>query len=171
MIRVDDDEGRAQPGSPEARDSSLEEQKPPGDDIAVPEAEDVASGTGLADDGPTEQTSVTHVEPIVAGAEVTAVSPAGRKPQSRRSRPPVGDRRHAGRAHAAAAEPIAVTEVVPAAEPATEVVLVRRHNRLRSALVGALVVLTCLSLVATGVSWWVHYSIFNTNGYMNWSDR
>ncbi len=66
----------------------------------------------------------------------------------------------------AAAEPIAVTEVVPAPEPATEVVLVRKHNRLRSTLVGVLVVLTCLSLVATGVSWWVHYSIFNTNGYM-----
>ena len=49
---MDDDEGRAQPGSPEARDSSLEEQKPPGDDIAAPEADDVASGTDLEGGGP-----------------------------------------------------------------------------------------------------------------------
>ena len=71
---MDDDEGRAQPGSPEARNASLEEQKPPGDDIAAREAETPPGRSG--DDGPSEQTSVTQVEPIVAGAEVTAVSPA-----------------------------------------------------------------------------------------------
>jgi len=156
---MDDEEGREQPGSPEAQDASLEEEMPPGDEIAAddsaaPEAEDAASSVGLADDDSAEQTSVTHVEPVTSPAEVTAVI----APEQAAVTQVVPT--------APAAEPIAVTEVVPAPEPATDVVLVRKHNRLRSTLVGVLVVLTCLSLVATGVSWWVHYSIFNTNGYM-----
>ena len=159
---MDDDEGRAQSGAPEAQDASIDEQKTPGDDVAAPEAEDAA----VAGDGLSEQTSVTHVEPIVAGAEVTAVSAAEQTAVTQVV--PAGGETAVTQVAptAAAAEPIAVTEVVPAPEPATEAVLVRKHNRLRGALVGVLVVLTCLSLVATGVSWWVHYSIFNTNGYM-----
>lgn len=152
---MDDEEGREHPGSPEAQDASLEEQKASasGDDSTATAAEDVASGADLADDGPTEQTSITHVEPIVPSGEVTGVM----APEQTAVTEVVPT---------AAAEPIAVTQVVPAPDPATGVVLVRRHNRLRSTLVGVLVVLTCLSLVATGVSWWVHYSIFNTDGYM-----
>ena len=106
------------------------------------------------------------MEPIVAGAEVTAVSAAEQTAVTQVA--PAGGETAVTQVAptAAAAEPIAVTEVVPAPEPAKEVVLVRKHNRLRGALVGVLVVLTCVSLVATGVSWWVHYSVFNTNGYM-----
>ena len=120
---MDDEEGREQPGSLEPQDAGLEEQKTSGEDIVAPEADDVSSGADLAADGPTEETSVTQAEAIVPSAEVTAVI---------------------------APEQTAVTEIVP--ESATDVVLAHKHNRLRSTLVGVLVVLTCLSLVAaTGV--------------------
>jgi hypothetical protein len=70
------------------------------------------------------------------------------------------------------AEQTAVTQAVPAVdvadggEPATKVVMVRKSSRLRNILVGVLVLLSCLAIVVTGVAWWTHYSIFNTDGYM-----
>jgi len=66
----------------------------------------------------------------------------------------------------------AVTQAVPAVngadggEDATKVVMVRKGSRLRNILVGVLVLLSCLAIVVTGVAWWTHYSIFNTDGYM-----
>jgi hypothetical protein len=42
----------------------------------------------------------------------------------------------------------------------------RRPSRLRSVLVIVLVVLACLGVVVSGVAWWAHYTVFNTEGYM-----
>ncbi|MCX6372526.1 MAG: hypothetical protein NTX16_05480 [Actinobacteria bacterium] len=71
-----------------------------------------------------------------------------------------------------AAEQTAVTQAVPAVDgpdgggDATKVVMVRRGSRLRNILVGVLVLLSCLAVVVTGVAWWTHYSVLNTDGYM-----
>ena len=77
-----------------------------------------------------------------------------------------------------AAEQTAVTQAVPAAdsaesaqgadggEDATKVVMVRKGSRLRNVLVVVLVVLSCLAVVVTGVAWWAHYTVLNTDGYM-----
>ncbi len=70
------------------------------------------------------------------------------------------------------AEQTAVTQVVPAAEgadgrePATKVVMVRKGSRLRNILVVVLVVLSCLAVAVTGIAWWAHYTVLNTDGYM-----
>ena len=66
-------------------------------------------------------------------------------------------------------EQTAVTQAAPAAgaaEPDTVVVMVRKGSRPRNFFVGVLVVLSCLAVVVTGVAWWTHYSVFNTNGYI-----
>jgi len=69
----------------------------------------------------------------------------------------------------------AVTQAVPAVdgadgadggEDATKVVMVRKGSRLRNILVGVLVLLSCLAIVVTGVAWWTHYTVLNTDGYM-----
>ncbi len=77
-----------------------------------------------------------------------------------------------------AAEQTAVTQAAPAVdggegaqgedggEDATKVVMVRKGSRLRNVLVGVLVFLSCLAVVVTGVAWWTHYSVLNTDGYM-----
>jgi hypothetical protein len=44
--------------------------------------------------------------------------------------------------------------------------VIHKHGRLRSILVGFLVLLSCLTLVITGVTIWTHYTVLNTNGYM-----
>ncbi len=62
-----------------------------------------------------------------------------------------------------------VTAVSPPAPPEeTTAVLVpgRRPSRLRSVLIGLLVLLSCLAVVITGVTWWAHYTVMNTDGYM-----
>jgi hypothetical protein len=70
------------------------------------------------------------------------------------------------------AEQTAVTQVVPAAEGAdggedtTKVVMVRKGSRLRNILVVVLVVLSCLAVAVTGIAWWAHYTVLNTDGYM-----
>ncbi len=43
----------------------------------------------------------------------------------------------------------------------------RRPSRIRGFLVGLLIVLSCLGVVVSGVTIWVHYTVMNTNGYMN----
>ncbi len=48
----------------------------------------------------------------------------------------------------------------------TQTVIVHKHGRLRSVLVGFLVFLTCLTLIVTGVTIWTHYTVLNTDGYM-----
>ena len=54
-----------------------------------------------------------------------------------------------------------------AAEPATAARPKHRiRGRLHTVLIGILVLLTCLSVVVTGVAWWAHYTTLNTNGYM-----
>jgi hypothetical protein len=42
----------------------------------------------------------------------------------------------------------------------------RRPSRMRGALVWLLVLLSCLTVVITGVTWWAHYTVLNTSGYM-----
>ena len=74
------------------------------------------------------------------------------------------DKKEAAGPHHGESAPAEATQVV--AERATTVVAVRKHSRLRAALVGLLVVLSCLTLVVTGVTIWTHYTILNTNGYM-----
>ena len=71
-----------------------------------------------------------------------------------------------------ATEQTAVTQAVPAVEgadggeDATKVVMVRKGSRLRNILVVVLVVLSCLAVAVTGVAWWAHYTVLNTDGYM-----
>jgi hypothetical protein len=62
-----------------------------------------------------------------------------------------------------------VTAVAPPAEPGKSTAVMkpaRRPSRLRSVLIGVLVVLSCLAVVITGVTWWAHYTVMNTDGYM-----
>ena len=47
-----------------------------------------------------------------------------------------------------------------------EVAVVRKISRTRSILVGVLVVLSCLAIAVTGVAWWTHYSIFDSDAYI-----
>jgi hypothetical protein len=62
-----------------------------------------------------------------------------------------------------------VTGVAPPAAP-EEPTLVSapagRPSRLRRVLIWVLVVLSCLAVVITGVTWWAHYTVMNTDGYM-----
>lgn len=55
----------------------------------------------------------------------------------------------------------AASEPVTAARPRR-----RLRGRVHTVLIGVLVLLTCLSVVATGIAWWAHYTTLNTNGYM-----
>jgi hypothetical protein len=57
----------------------------------------------------------------------------------------------------------ASTAVTTAAKPAKQH---RLRGRLHTVLIGILVVLSCLTVVATGIAWWAHYTTLNTNGYM-----
>jgi hypothetical protein len=62
-----------------------------------------------------------------------------------------------------------VTAVAPPAEPGGKTAVMkpaRRPSRLRSVLIGLLVLLSCLAVVITGVAWWAHYTVMNTEGYM-----
>ena len=43
----------------------------------------------------------------------------------------------------------------------------KRPSRLRRILVGLLVFLSCLAVVVTGLTIWAHYTVMNTDGYMN----
>ncbi len=43
----------------------------------------------------------------------------------------------------------------------------RRPSRVRRLLVGLLVFLSCLAVVVTGLTLWTHYTVMNTDGYMN----
>jgi len=74
----------------------------------------------------------------------------------------------ADEAKTAAGQP-AATDATAAegAGGATHTVVVHKHGRLRSILVGFLVLLSCLTLIVTGVTIWTHYTVLNTNGYMN----
>jgi hypothetical protein len=40
-------------------------------------------------------------------------------------------------------------------------------SRLRSVLVGVLVLLCSIVVLVTGVTWWAHYTVMDTDGYMN----
>jgi len=63
-------------------------------------------------------------------------------------------------------EVTAVTPPVGPDEPGAEAAPARRPSRLRGALIGLLVFLCCLAVVITGVTWWAHYTVMNTDGYM-----
>ena len=66
----------------------------------------------------------------------------------------------------AAAEQTAATQAAPATN-ATDVEAAHKGGRVRNILVGVLVVLSCLAVVVSGVAIWAHYTLLNTNGYMN----
>jgi hypothetical protein len=63
----------------------------------------------------------------------------------------------------------ATTKVDAAGGEASAAALVpaRRPSRLRRILVGLLVFLSCLAVVVTGLTIWAHYTVMNTDGYMN----
>jgi hypothetical protein len=42
----------------------------------------------------------------------------------------------------------------------------RRPSRLRGLLIGLLIALSCLGVVVTGLTWWAHYTLMNTDGFM-----
>ena len=52
-------------------------------------------------------------------------------------------------------------------EQEAETVIVRKGGRARTILVGVLVFLTCLAVVVAGLTMWTHYTVLNTNGYIN----
>ncbi len=43
----------------------------------------------------------------------------------------------------------------------------RRPSRMRRLLIGLLVLLSCLAVVISGLTLWTHYTVMNTDGYMN----
>ena len=68
---------------------------------------------------------------------------------------------------AAEGESAGIRAAKAAADPAS--VAGPRHRirgRLHAVLIGILVLLSCLTVVATGVAWWAHYTTLNTDGYM-----
>jgi hypothetical protein len=60
----------------------------------------------------------------------------------------------------------APAEAAPSA-PAGETSPARRPSRLRRLLVGFLILLSCLAVVVTALTLWTHYTVMNTDGYMN----
>ena len=128
----------------EAQNASLKEQRATRDKIAALEAENAALDSGLeADAGPAEATSVTAVTEAGGSTAVTAVAAADATGET-------------GETGDVAQSPAGTTTVV-----------VHKHSRLRSILVGFLVFLSCLTLIVTGVTIWTHYTVLNTTGYMN----
>jgi len=131
----------------EAQNASLKEQRATRDKIAALEAENAALDSGLeADAGPAEATSVTAVTEAGGSTAVTAVAAADA----------TGETGETGETGDVAQSPAGTTTVV-----------VHKHSRLRSILVGFLVFLSCLTLIVTGVTIWTHYTVLNTTGYMN----
>jgi len=137
---MNEKEMRAQLAALEKENASLKEQKAMHDKIAALEAENAALDSDIGADasasGPESETAATEAGGKTA---VTAVADAG-----------------------------ATAETGGAAERPgeTTTVVVRRHSRVRGALVGFLVFLSCLMLIVTGVTIWTHYTVLNTNGYM-----
>ncbi|HZL64502.1 MAG TPA: hypothetical protein VFD50_06120 [Thermoleophilia bacterium] len=105
-------------------------------------------------------------------AEETAITKAVAADEAKTAaeQPTVADAATAQGATAAeaATEPdkTAVTSAGGIAAGTTQTVVVHKHGRLRSILVGFLVLLSCLALIVTGVTVWTHYTVLNTNGYM-----
>jgi hypothetical protein len=106
--------------------------------------EDLKNGETDAPE-PEEQTAVTRAAP--AEAEPAAAAAA-------RTQSAIGPDEEVTRSMDAG------EETAVGAPPA------RGRRRLRALLVGALVVLTCLSVVVTGLTWWTHYTVMDTDGYM-----
>ena len=75
----------------------------------------------------------------------------------------------AGTASKAATEEGSTAVMAPADDEVTQVdgAPARRPSRTRRLLVGLLVLLCCFAVVVSGVTIWVHYTVMNTNGYMN----
>jgi hypothetical protein len=74
-----------------------------------------------------------------------------------------------------AGEATAVTQVAaagdappasPGEEPHEAAGNQRHSGRLRTTLIGVLIVISCLGIMVTGVAWWAHYTVLNTDGYM-----
>jgi hypothetical protein len=95
---------------------------------------------------PDEQTAVTHAAP----AEAEPAAAAGAQTQS------------------VTAPDEEVTRSMDEGAQTTVVAsgASRGRRRLRTLLVGVLVVLTCVSVVVTGLTWWTHYTVMDTEGYM-----
>ena len=96
---------------------------------------------------PDEQTEVTQA---AAPAEAEPVAAAAAQTQGATGPDEEGTRSMDG------GEATAVVAPPPA----------RGRRRLRALLVGVLVALTCLSVVVTGLTWWTHYTVMDTEGYM-----
>ena len=125
----------------EAQNASLKEQKAMRDKIAALEAENASLDSDLgADTGSAEAGSVTAVTEAGGTTAVPAATDAEAKGESgEEAESPAG---------------------------AATTIVVHKHSRLRSILIGVLVLLSCLMLVVTGVTIWTHYTVLNTNGYM-----
>jgi hypothetical protein len=94
--------------------------------------------------------------------EVTAATRAGAAPAAAGA----GDDEPPAAAAGAGEED---TAVGPPAEPGDRTAVgtpPRRPSRLRSILIGLLVLLSCLAVVITGVTWWAHYTVMDTDGYI-----
>ncbi len=98
--------------------------------------------------------------------EVTAVTQAGSAEGRCRGRSGHRDEESTAVMTEAGEEVTAVSPPAPPEEATAVLVPGRRPSRLRSVLIGLLVVLSCLAVVITGVTWWAHYTVMNTDGYM-----
>jgi hypothetical protein len=106
------------------------------------------------DAGAPEQGEVTEVTQATPAGEEATVAAAGAQEETTAVMAEAGE------------EVTAVTPPAGPDEPTLVAAPGRRPSRLRSILVGVLVLLTCLAVVVTGVTWWAHYTVMNTDGYM-----
>jgi hypothetical protein len=144
---MDEKELRARLAALEAENAGLKEKQELTDKIAALEAENeeitaCLSGEGAAEAG--ETTAVTTVAaPSAAAAQGAAT---GDEPAEK----------------AAAEEPAAeAAEGRPAGSLAPA-----GGSRTRRYLVGVLIVISCLAVVVSGVTIWTHYTVMDTDGYM-----
>jgi hypothetical protein len=100
---------------------------------------------------PGEVTEVTQAAP--AAEESTAVAPAA----DEESTAVLAD---------AGEEATAVAPPAGPDEPTLVEASAHRPSRLRRVLIWVLVVVCSLAVVITGVTWWAHYTVMNTDGYM-----
>ena len=121
-----------------------------------------------SDAGAPEPDEVTEVTQAAAPAEAEPAAAAAAEAQSAAASDATGEESTAVMADAgeektqvAAAGGGDGDEVTAVATPG------RRPSRVRRLLVGLLIFLSCLAVVVTGLTLWTHYTVMNTDGYMN----
>jgi len=145
---MDEKELRAKLAALEAQNASLKEQQELTDKIAALEAENEAITACLAGEVAAQAGETTAVTAVTASSGAAAARAAK-----------AGD----GSTGEATAEKPAAEAVEGAA---TGSLARPGGSRTRRYLVGVLIALSCLAVVASGVTIWTHYTVMDTDGYM-----